>query len=399
MPHKGSDRIFNVFLRKRWSWTGLALVFSVPVLSQESDIFESQHHNFKLVSVATGLSHPWSMAFLDNGDLLVTERPGRLRIIRDGSLLAEPVGGLPEVRIGGQGGLQEVLPHPNFTSNHLLYLSYAKASNDGSEGTTVVVRGRLENNRLEDIEEIFEASAWAEGRGHHGAKLAFGGEYLFITVGDRQSPPRGDLESHPAQDFSSHFGTINRLHDDGRVPADNPFVEHPVALPEIWSYGHRNPQGLAINPETGDVWATEHGPQGGDELNLILPGRNYGWPVIGYGVNYRTGLSIHKSTEQSGMEQPVVHWVPSIGASGLMMYDGDAFPMWKGNIFAGGLAATHRRLSRLSLDDTRVMTREALLLGRLRIRDIRQGPEGYIYLAVDDRGSELTEIVRMEPAE
>ena len=180
-------------------------MLSAPILSQEPDIFESQHHNFKLVSVATGLSHPWSMAFLDNGDLLVTERPGRLRIIRDGNLLAEPVGGLPEVRVGGHGGLQEVLPHPNFISNHLLYLSYAKANNDGSEGTTVVVSGRLEDDRLEDIEEIFEASAWTEGRGHHGAKLAFGGEYLFVTVGDRQSPPRGDLGNHPAQDFSSHF--------------------------------------------------------------------------------------------------------------------------------------------------------------------------------------------------
>ena len=398
MSRKGSDKFFNIFLRKK-SWIGLALVLPVPIFGQQPDVFESQHHSFRVVSVAAGLSHPWSMAFLDNGDLLVTERPGRLRIIRNGKLLEKPVEGLPEVRVGGQGGLQEVLPHPNFASNHLLYLSYAKANNDGSEGTTVVIRGRFEGDRLEGIEEIFEASAWTEGRGHHGAKLAFDDEYLFVTVGDRQSPPRGDLESHPAQDFSSHFGTINRLHDDGSVPTDNPFVGHPVALPEIWSYGHRNPQGLAINSETGDVWATEHGPQGGDELNLILPGRNYGWPVIGYGVNYRTGRPIHKSVERPGMEQPEIHWVPSIGASGLMIYDGDAFPMWKGNIFAGGLAATHRRLSRLSLDGTRVMTRETLLLDRLRIRDIRQSPEGYIYLAIDDRGGELTEIVRMEPSE
>ena len=224
-----------------------------------------------------------------------------------------------------------------------------------------------------------------------------------MSIGDRQSSPTGDLSNHPAQDLSSHFGTIIRLFGDGSIPQDNPFFNVPGVLPEIWSYGHRNPQGLVVDQESNLVWSTEHGPQGGDELNLILPGLNYGWPVIGYGVNYRSGTAIHESTTKEGMEQPKVQWTPSIGASGLMIYSGDKFPNWKGNIFAGGLAATHRRLSRISIEGDRVMTRESLLHGEYRIRDVRQGPDGYIYLAIDDRcrpsclDNGLTDIIRLEP--
>jgi glucose/arabinose dehydrogenase len=377
------------------------LAFSVPVLvSAQSRVYESTEHNFRLVTIAERLEHPWSIAFLPDGDILVTERPGRLRIIRDGKLLPEPVEGVPEVRVGNQGGLAEVLPHPDFESNRLLYLSYAKSRDGGAEGTTVVVRGRFEDDRLADVEEIFEAEAWVAGMGHYGAKLAFDDDgYLFVTVGDRQAPPKGDLEAHPAQNTMNNQGTINRIYDDGRIPADNPFVNDRDFRPEIWSYGHRNPQGLAIHPETGDVWATEHGPQGGDELNLILPGRNYGWPIIGYGVNYRTGIPIHDRNEHAGMEQPAAFWIPSIGASGLMIYDGDRFPEWRGNIFAGGLAANHRRLTRFMIDGRRVATREPLMLGEYRIRDVRQSPDGYIYLAIDHRGGDLTEVLRMEPAD
>jgi glucose/arabinose dehydrogenase len=360
--------------------------------------FESEHHALTLTTVAEGLEHPWSIAFLPDGDMLVTERPGRLRIVRDGALLPNAVTGLPSARVGGQGGYQEVAVHPDFANNRLIYLSYAKPNADGSQSTTAIVRGRLENDRVSAVEEVFEAQAWSEGRGHYGAKLAFHPEgYLFFSVGDRQVPPEGDLESHPAQDPSNHFGTINRIHDDGRIPDDNPFVGRSGVQPSIWSFGHRNPQGLVIDQDTGNVWATEHGPQGGDELNLILAGRNYGWPVIGYGVNYRTGLPIHSSTHKDGMAQPVAFWVPSIGASGLLLYDGDAFPMWRGNLLAGGLSAQHRRLSRLSLDGRRVMTREPLLLGAYRIRDVRQGPDGLIYLAVDDREGGLTAILRLDP--
>ena len=372
----------------------LILAVSTPVVGQ--DVHGSIHHDYQIVTVADGLEHPWSMAWLPGGDLLVTERPGRLRIIRSGRLLPDPVPGVPEVFARGQGGLFDVVPHPDFSSNHLLYLSFAKPNTEGS--TTAVVRGRFENDRLDDVEEIFEAVA--QGRGHYGGRLAFDrNNHLFITAGDRMVPSTGDLEAHPAQDTSNHHGVTIRLHDDGRVPDDNPFVGQAEARPEIWSYGHRNPQGLVVHPETGDVWITEHGPQGGDELNRIIPGANYGWPVIGYGVNYRTGLAIHEGTMREAMESPAHFWVPSIATSGLLIYTGDRFPEWRGDIFAGGLAG--QQLARLSMnDDSRQIKREETLVWGLgRVRDVRQGPDGYIYVAVDDGQGGPTPVVRLEPVE
>ena len=374
--------------------TGLLLSVATPVTGQ-SPVMRSALHDYRVVPVAEGLEHPWSIAFLPGGDMLITERPGRLRIVRHGTLLPDPVPGVPEVLARGQGGLLDVVPHPDFASNRLLYLSFSKPYPDsGSGATTAVVRGRFENDSLTDVEEVFEALS--QGRGHYGSRLAFDGNgYLFITVGDRQAPSRGDLEAHPAQDLSNHHGTINRIHDDGRVPTDNPFVDREGARPEIWSYGHRNPQGLVIHPETGDVWATEHGPQGGDELDLIRPGVNYGWPVIGYGVNYRSGSAIHIGTHREGMESPVHFWVPSIATSGLMLYTGDRFPQWRGNLFVGGMAG--QQLARLTMDGQRVVIEETLVHGLGRIRDVRQGPDGYIYLAIDDRQGGLTPVVRLEP--
>jgi glucose/arabinose dehydrogenase len=326
--------------------------------------------------------------------MLITERPGRLRIVRHGTLLPDPVPGVPEVLAQGQGGLLDVVPHPDFASNRLLYLSFSKPYADGNGATTAVVRGRFENDRLTDVEELFEAVS--RGGGHYGSRLAFDGNgYLFITVGDRQAPARGDLEAHPAQDLSNHHGTINRIHEDGRVPADNPFVDRPGARPEIWSYGHRNPQGLVIHPETGDIWATEHGPQGGDELNLIRAGLDYGWPVIGYGVNYRSGSAIHIGTHREGLEAPIHFWVPSIATSGLMLYTGDRFPEWRGSMFVGGLAG--QQIARLSMNGQDIGIEETLVYGLGRIRDIRQGPDGYIYLAIDDRQGGPTPVVRLEP--
>ncbi|HUG28236.1 MAG TPA: PQQ-dependent sugar dehydrogenase [Gemmatimonadales bacterium] len=372
---------------------GLAL--SAPATAQDSTL-RSARHDYRVVTVVEGLVHPWSMTWLPNGDMLVTERPGRLRIVRDGQLLPEPVAGLPTIRAGGQGGLLDVVPHPNFSANRLLYISYAKPSADDSLGTTAVIRGRWENDRLANVEEIFEAKAWTRGRGHHGSRLAFDRDgYLFITVGDRQAPATGNLEAHPAQDLTNHYGTTLRLHDDGRVPADNPFVGRTDALPEIWSYGHRNQQGLAVHPETNDVWATEHGPQGGDELNLIQAGKNYGWPVVGFGVNYRSGTTIHSDMTREGMENPVHFWVPSIATAGLLVYTGDAFPGWRGNLFVGGMAG--QQLARLTLDHQRVMNEETLAQGIGRIRDVRQGPDGFIYLAIDDRGGAPSALVRLEP--
>ena len=359
-------------------------------------LFRSALHDYRVVTVVDGLIQPWSIAFLPDGDVLITERPGRLRIMRQGKLLPQEVEGVPKVFHSSQGGLLEVMPHPNFTSNRLIYLSFSKPGATDAQATTTLVRGRFEGTRLTNVEQLFEAVT--QGRNHFGGKIAFDRNgYLFLTLGDRQVPPEGNLETHPAQDLSNHHGKIVRLHDDGRVPPDNPFVNRTGARPEIWSYGHRNVQGLAIHPETGDIWTNEHGPQGGDELNRIQPSRNFGWPVIGFGVNYQTGLAIHAGTHREGMEQPAQVWVPSIGISGLMIYTGNRFPQWRGNLFVGGMA--RQRLARLTLDGQRVISEETLVPQMGRIRDIRQGPDGDIYLVTDNRDGKPTPILRMEPVE
>ena len=381
--------------RKSFALAALSGLLASPALSQ-TQVHRSALHEYRVVTVVDSLVNPWSMAFLPNGDMLVTERPGRLRIVRKGKLIEKPVEGTPTVVARGQGGLLDVIVHPNFASNRLIYLSYSKATGDSAGATTAVVRGRLADDRLTNVEEIFLAQTRGTG-GHFGSRLAFDRNgFLFITVGDRMAPPAGNLEAHPAQDLSNHHGKINRVHDDGRVPADNPFVGREGARPEIWTYGHRNQQALAIHPETGDVWATEHGPQGGDELNLIRKGLNYGWPVIGFGMNYRSGIAIHSGTHREGMEQPVNIWVPSIGASGMLFYTGDKFPAWKGSLFAGGLVG--EQLVRLTLDGQRAEPAEVLLRRQGRIRDVRQGPDGFIYLAIDNRQGSPTPIIRLEPA-
>ena len=379
-------------------WRGIRLAAPLMALlaawPASAQVQRTADHDFRIVTIARGLEHPWGMAFLPNGDLLVTERPGRLRIVRSGRLLPEPVAGVPDVFAQGQGGLLDVQPHPDFATNNLLYLSYSKPLG-GDQSTTAVIRGRFENDRLTQVEEIFEANS--RGRGHYGSRLAFDeGGYLFFSVGDRQVPPQGDLESHPAQDLGNHHGTINRIHDDGRIPDDNPFVGRSGAEPSIWSYGHRNPQGLVIDPASGNLWITEHGPQGGDELNLIEAGANYGWPVVGYGVNYGSGEAIHAGTMREGWANPSHVWVPSIGTSGLMVYTGDEFPEWRGDIFAGGLSGG--RVDRLILEGSQVVLREAVFHGQGRVRDLEQGPDGFIYIAIDDRDGGPTPIVRLEPA-
>ena len=360
---------------------------------------------FEVVTFVEGLRNPWSMAFLPNGDMLVTERGGDLRIVRDGQLLSDPVAGVPPVRAQGQGGLQDVVLHPDFESNQVIYLSYSKPNEDGSLGTTGLSRARFENDGLTDVEEIFEADAWAGTPGHFGARIAFDEEgYLFMSVGDRMAglSMQGmdpDLEGHPSQQNSNHQGTIVRLNDDGSVPDDNPFVGQDGVRPEIYSYGHRNQQGLAFHPETGDLWSNEHGPQGGDELNIIRPAANYGWPVIGYGANYVTGTEIHAARNSEGMEQPAAFWVPSIGISGLAFYEGDAFPNWRGDAFVGGLSGNYQRLVRVSISGQTVVNREPLLVGDYRIRDVRVGPDGLLYVATDNIFGQPSAIVRLEPTE
>ncbi|HUE95713.1 MAG TPA: PQQ-dependent sugar dehydrogenase [Longimicrobiaceae bacterium] len=382
---------------------GALLLAAVAPTAAQQQLWGSEAGPVRVVDVAAGLEQPWSMAWLPNGDMLVTEKAGRLRLVRDGVLDPTPIAGVPEVRFRGQGGLLDVVLHPNFAANRLVYLSYAKPNADGSQGTTAVARGRLDGHALTGVDDIFVADAWNTTAGHYGSRLAFDADgYLFITVGDRQFPPSGVLEEHPAQDPSNHVGTINRLNDDGSVPQDNPFVGMPNVQPSIWSYGHRSPQGLAIHPVTGDIWQSEHGPQGGDELNRILPGRNYGWPVIGYGVNYG-GAQLHRAREMEGMEQPVYFFTPSIGTSGLMIYTGDVFDAWNGSIFLGGMAFPElHRLPLIGDDHSQIgrPERPPLLSRFARIRDIRQGPDGFIYLALDERNEDgRSRVVRLEPAE
>lgn len=395
-PGKASDNTEMKRLVFIFSWV---VAVAVGLGAQPADrVLRSALHDYRVVPVVDGLVQPWSIAFLPGGDALITERPGRLRILRDGTLLAQAVPGVPEVFHEGQGGLLEVMPHPEFARNRLIYLTYSKPLGN-QQSTTALVRGRFEHDRLSDVQPLFESVS--QGRGHYGGKMAFDRNgYLFLTLGDRQVLPEGDeaaLLKHPAQDLSNHHGKIVRLHDDGKVPADNPFVKTPGAKPEIWSYGHRNVQGIAIHPVTGDVWADEHGPQGGDELNRIQPGKNYGWPVIGFGVNYTTGKAIHIGTMREGMEQPAHVWVPSIGISGAMVYTGDRFPQWRNNLFVGGLAG--QRLERLTLEGSTITARETLFPNLGRVRDVRQGPDGFIYLVIEDRDGKPTPVYRLEPVE
>jgi aldose sugar dehydrogenase len=342
-------------------------------------------HDFRVVTVVEGLARPWAMAFLPGGEILVTERGGQLRVIRSGALVPGSVAGVPTVSARGQGGLLDVAIHPDFARNRLVYLSYAKPGPNGA--TTAVSRGTFTGDRLENVEEIFEAAAWSQAGQHFGSRLVFDRDgYLFITIGDRGSMNR-------AQDRSDHVGTTVRLHDDGRVPRDNPFVGQSGVRPEIFSYGHRNAQGMALHPETGRVWQNEHGPRGGDEINLVQPGRNYGWPVITHGINY-DGSVITGDTARAGMESPLLHWTPSIAPSGMTFYTGNAFPNWRSSVFSGALAGQHLR--RTAFDGTRALGEEALLtdFGR-RIRDVREGPDGFIYLLIDEASAPL---VRLEPA-
>ncbi len=372
----------------------LVLMASAPVSAQS--VMRSALHDFRVVTVAEGLVQPWAIAFLPGGDLLITERPGRLRIVRGGKLLPTPVAGVPEVAYENQGGLLEVALHPGFAANRFVYLTYAKRRPNGTGNTTALVHARFENDALTGVTQLFESVS--TGRGHFGGKIAFDGKgHLFLTLGDRQVPPEGNLEAHPAQDLTNHHGKVVRLNDDGTVPTDNPFVSRAGAKPEIWSYGHRNVQGIAIDPATGNVWTNEHGPQGGDELNLDRAGKNYGWPVIGFGVNYTTGKAIHAGTHREGMEQPLHIWVPSIGISGATFYTGDRFPQWKGQLFTGGMAG--EQLGRVTLAGEKVLSRETILPGVGRIRDVRQGLDGYIYLVTEDDDGKPTRVVRLEPVD
>ncbi len=334
-------------------------------------------------TVVRGLEHPWALAFLPDGRMVVTERPGRLRLVSKDGRLSDPLGGVPPVLASGQGGLLDVALDPHFADNGLLYLSYAEPGDDGTAGTAVA-RGRFAETRLEDVQVIYRQNPKVAGGSHFGSRLAFAQDgTLMITQGDRNKRDQ-------AQDLSSGLGKIVRINADGSVPHANPFLQRDGARPEIWSYGHRNAQAAAIDPDTGQLWTVEHGARGGDELNHPEAGKNYGWPVITYGVDY-SGASIGEGTAKPGMEQPVYYWDPVIAPSGMTFYTADAFPDWKGSVFIGSLKPG--LLVRLSVKDRHVVGEERYLgeLGE-RIRDVRQGPDGLLYLLTDHHDGRLLRV-------
>lgn len=367
-----------------------------PAAAEE--IVRSEEHSFRVVEVTAGLDHPWGLAFLPGGRMLVTERAGRLRTVAaDGRLDPEPVAGVPAVHAHGQGGLLDVALHPGFPENGWVYLSYAAAEPGAGSARraarvgTEVARGRLRGRRLEEVEVIFRALPKSHGGRHFGSRLRFAPDgRLFVSLGDRG-------ERRRAQDPGDHAGSIVRLEADGRVPPDNPFVGGASgARPEVYTLGNRNVQGLAVHPRTGAVWSHEHGPRGGDEVNVVRPGVNYGWPVISYGREYASGLQVGEGTRRAGMAQPAHQWTPSIAPSGLTVYEGARFPRWRGDLFAGALRS--RLLVRLVVEGERVVREERLLEDRHgRIRDVRTGPDGFVYLLTDAPAPHGA-LLRLEPA-
>ncbi len=362
--------------------TTLLLISS---MSFAQSILRTDHYEIKVQTLVSGLNHPWSIAFLPSGDKLVTERSGRLRLIQEGELHPDPIKGVPQVAAIGQGGLLDVTLHPDFETNQWIYLAYSDQTDEGL--TTRVMRARLKGHELIEAVDIFEALPRSAGGRHFGGRMVFDHEgYLYVSVGDR-----GEMER--AQKGLDHAGTIIRLQDDGSIPKDNPFIDDHQVKNEIFTLGNRNPQGLTLHPETGEVWSNEHGPRGGDEINLIHAGLNYGWPKVTHGINY-SGTSITEHTELPGMESPLLDWTPSIAPSGMVFYTGDAFPTWQGNILNGALR--DRLISRVALVKTEsgyLLTEEERFLQGLgeRIRDIRQSPDGQLYLLTDHaHGSVLT---------
>ena len=363
----------------------------VPAFPGQTDAPEKKSNvAFDVVTVAQGLENPWGLAFLPNGKMLVTERPGRLRVVSTDGTLSEPVAGLPPVDARGQGGLLDVAIDPSFASTGLIYWTYAEPG-DGVNNTAAA-RGKLVDGaapRVEDVKVIYSQRPSLNSRQHFGSRLVFGRDgKLFITQGDR-SITEGRMQS---QRMDGLLGKIVRINPDGSIPPDNPFVGREGVRPEIWSLGHRNIQGAALNPATGELWEVEHGTRGGDEINVARKGKDYGWPTIAYGIEYRGSPITGGITAQPGMEQPLYYWDPVIGPSGMMFYTGTLFPAWKDNLFIGGHATND--LVRLELNGDRVVAEERLLTDtHPKVRDVRQGPDGAIYLLTDSRDGTLIKLV------
>ncbi len=365
----------------------LSIAFFTSALAQDrSAVINSEKHTFRVVTLLKGLEYPWSVAFLPDGRMLVTERVGRLRLVgQDLRLDPKPIAGLPDVAATGQGGLFDVVLHPEHAQNGWIYWAY-NAPGAGGWGTALA-RGKLQGSRMTEVQVLFSMKPKTRSSQHFGGRIVFDkAGMLYLTLGDR-----GDKER--AQKLDDHAGSVIRLHDDGRVPIDNPFVKRAEALPEKWTLGNRNMQGASLHPKTGELWTHEHGPQGGDEVNVMRSGLNYGWPVITYGVNYGFGTRIGEGQTKPGMVQPLHLWVPSIAPSGMAFVSGSKFPQWTGDLLVGALR--DQMLVRLELDGEKVVREERLLRGLVgRIRDVRMGPDGLVYLLTDDAEGAL---LRLEP--
>lgn len=354
-----------------------ALFLLAPAHAQE---------NYKAELYVEGIDVPWGMAWLPNGDMLVTERSGSLYLVRNGEIAAT-ITNLPnDIDDNGQGGFLDVDVHPDYDENGWIYFSYSSSAGEGEGSNTAIIRAKLDGEALTDIETLYKATPNTKRGQHYGSRIEFDRDgYLFFTIGDR-----GNRDELP-QDITKDGGKVYRIHDDGRIPEDNPFVDNNDAKPAIWSYGHRNPQGMAMNPESGVMWAHEHGPRGGDEINIIKPGANYGWPILSFGINY-SGTSFAEGTYREGMEPPITYWDPSIAPSGMTFVTSDMYPDWKGHLIVGSLKFAQLQL--VEIDGDKVISRTEKLGGIGRVRSVKQAPDGYIYVGTTRGG-----IHRIVPAE
>lgn len=352
--------------------------------AKANDPVKSEKVSFYVDTLHTGLENPWGMAWLPDGRMLVTERKGEILVFKDEQYTGEKLGGFPETYERGQGGLMDIQLHPQYSENGWLYVTYAKPGQGG--GSTALTRFRLNGNQITDLETLYQTQPLSTSGVHFGSRIVFDkADYLYFSTGER-----GVKQN--AQDLSNDMGKIHRLHDDGRIPDDNPFVGNPTAKPSIWSYGHRNVQGMVYDSTNDLIYATEHGPRGGDELNVVEKGKNYGWPVITYGIDY-SGAIISELTEKEGMEQPLHYWTPSIAACGLLFYTGDKYADWHGNLFTGALALTH--LARIEITRGRYTHEEKLLQDIGRVRQVAQSPEGFIFVLTEGPGM----LLKLIPAE
>ncbi|RZK38585.1 MAG: PQQ-dependent sugar dehydrogenase [Pedobacter sp.] len=369
--------------------SSVALLLMSTILLLSNTNIKSNPQDLKVETVVTGLSMPWATAFLPNGDMLVTERIGKLRLVKNGQLDPVEIAGLPKIQYRGQGGLLDVVLHPDYAKNGWIYISYSSPKADGEDGAdngsnTALLRAKLKDHTLTDVQVLYKALPNVRSGPHFGGRIVFDKKgYVFLSLGER-----GEKEN--SQELSKAQGKVVRLHEDGKIPTDNPFVKTEGAKPEIWSYGHRNPQGMVMHPTSGVIWSHEHGPQGGDELNIVQRAKNYGWPLVTFGIDYN-GSIISKDTARVGLEPPVLHWTPSIAPCGMDFVNSDKYKAWKGDLLVGSLKFKY--LQHLVVKGDKVISREVILKDIGRVRDIRQAPDGFIYVVLEDSGK----IVRLVP--